>query len=113
MANLREIATLHLPFQRGFRGDPDRPEVTRPVWCRINRGVGSGGVPVFTLIIRWSDLADVDSVIGSETQAGSDWEIQFGDESFDIRGIRPWEGNPRQFAEVTVRNTSGSLPFTG
>ena len=120
MANLREIAYLYRPFVEGFRGVADVPEVRTPIWCRIERDSFNGELRV---VVRWDALTTVDSngntvtvtaVVGSEHVQGSDFSLYFDNESerYHVQGIRPFESDPRRFAELKVRNARAGIPFT-
>lgn len=105
--NLREIAEFYRRASSGGRGEPATPELRRQFWCRIERDSDNN----LTLIVRWHDLYDISAAIGDETRAGGDIDVRFGDASYDVIGIRPFRGDPRQFAELRVRSYSGQLPF--
>ena len=105
--NLREIVEFYRRPVAALRGEPAKPEIRRSVWCRIERGPDNN----LTLICRWHDLYGISTVIGDETRAGGDVEARFGDNTFNIIGVRPFVADPRQFAELRIRSYSGGLPF--
>ena len=118
--NLRELCTLYREGEAGFRSDPGIPEVRASIWCRIERDAFNGELRIIT---RWESLTTVDSsgnpvtitaVVGDENQSSSNFDIYFDDEDevYDIRGIRPFDADPRRFVEIKVRSTRAGIPFT-
>ena len=114
MANLRELATLHRPEVFPDRGIPGQPEIRRNIWCRINRGIGNRRRPnLYGYLPVGRPCRRILSDWRRKHGKAQTWNVLFDSDSFDIQNIRPFEGNPRQYAELRVSKRSGELPFTG
>ena len=110
--NLRELATLHRPGQLVDynQGTPAIPEFNRVFWCMIDRSPEND----LRVVCRYSDLRGIAAVIGTTTRQGSDFSVKFSDDlKYRVLSLRPFEGNPRQYAEIRVSAISTQLPFSG
>ena len=66
------------------------------------------------VVCRYSDLRGIASVVGTTTREGSDFSVKFSDDlEYRILGLRPFQGNPRQYAEIRVSAIAAELPFSG